>query len=237
METADIALQAAQTGHLLLSTLHTNDAAATDYPAVRSGHAAVHRRGVACRHRRRSGWCGGSARRARCRRLRAPRSCRRSAARRGCRRTRRGSSGAAARSAGTRAMKGRLAIHEVLPVNDEVRALIASQAPEQDDPDGSQTRRHAHAARGRHRESGPGPHDDRGAPVRRSARRGPRDAESGRDRSPTAASATAVDWLHRAQPRPRRRPAGGTGSACSSSKTVRRSRRSSSTSSSSRASR
>jgi len=28
-ETADIALQAAQTGHLLLSTLHTNDAPAT----------------------------------------------------------------------------------------------------------------------------------------------------------------------------------------------------------------
>ncbi|PYR27104.1 MAG: hypothetical protein DMF98_06865 [Acidobacteria bacterium] len=28
-ETADIALQAAQTGHLLLSTLHTNDATAT----------------------------------------------------------------------------------------------------------------------------------------------------------------------------------------------------------------
>ena len=29
-------------------------------------------------------------------------------------------------------LKGRLAIHEVLPVNDEVRALISSRAPEQE---------------------------------------------------------------------------------------------------------
>ena len=40
-ETADIALQAAQTGHLLLSTLHTNNVIGHDHQAVRPRRPAV----------------------------------------------------------------------------------------------------------------------------------------------------------------------------------------------------
>ncbi len=58
-ETAGIALQAAQTGHLLLSTLHTNDAPATITRLLDLGVAAVHGRVVACRHR---GAAAGAAR-------------------------------------------------------------------------------------------------------------------------------------------------------------------------------
>ena len=40
-ETAEIAVKAALTGHLVLSTLHTNDAPSTDEPADEHGHRAV----------------------------------------------------------------------------------------------------------------------------------------------------------------------------------------------------
>ncbi len=43
-ETAQIAVEAALTGHLVLSTLHTNDAPSRDHPAHRDGHRAVPRR-------------------------------------------------------------------------------------------------------------------------------------------------------------------------------------------------
>ena len=43
-ETAQIAVEAALTGHLVLSTLHTNDAADRDHPPHRDGHRAVPRR-------------------------------------------------------------------------------------------------------------------------------------------------------------------------------------------------
>ena len=84
-ETADIALGAAQTGHLLLSTLHTNDATATitrlfdlgiqPFLIASSLIGIVAQRLV----RRPCPACAGAAGR------RAPRRSRRSAARRGCR--------------------------------------------------------------------------------------------------------------------------------------------------------
>ena len=40
-ETAEIAVKAALTGHLVLSTLHTNDAPSTDQPPDEHGHRAV----------------------------------------------------------------------------------------------------------------------------------------------------------------------------------------------------
>ena len=40
-ETAQIAVQAALTGHLVLSTLHTNDAPGADHPPDRHGHRAL----------------------------------------------------------------------------------------------------------------------------------------------------------------------------------------------------
>ena len=43
-ETAQIAIEAALTGHLVLSTLHTNDAPDGDHPPDRDGHRAVPRR-------------------------------------------------------------------------------------------------------------------------------------------------------------------------------------------------
>ena len=41
LETAEMAIQAALTGHLVLSTLHTNDSAARDHAAARPGRAAL----------------------------------------------------------------------------------------------------------------------------------------------------------------------------------------------------
>ena len=51
-ETADIAVKAALTGHLVLSTLHTNDAASTDHASGRHGHRPVHGVELAPLHRR-----------------------------------------------------------------------------------------------------------------------------------------------------------------------------------------
>ena len=50
-ETAEIAVKAALTGHLVLSTLHTNDAPSHDQPSHEHGHRAVPRRDVGRPHR------------------------------------------------------------------------------------------------------------------------------------------------------------------------------------------
>jgi type II secretory ATPase GspE/PulE/Tfp pilus assembly ATPase PilB-like protein/ActR/RegA family two-component response regulator len=129
-ETADIALQAAQTGHLLLSTLHTNDAPSTltrlfdlgiqPFLVASSILGIVAQRLV----RRPCPSCavpqppspetieraGGASR------LPAEAQW---VAGKGC---------PACQESG---FKGRIAIHEILDVNDEVRALIAERAPEQ----------------------------------------------------------------------------------------------------------
>jgi type IV pilus assembly protein PilB len=129
-ETAEIALQAAQTGHLLLSTLHTNDAPSTltrlfdlgiqPFLVASSILGIVAQRLV----RRPCPVCavperpsdetieraGGTAR--------LPADAHWVTAK-GC------------PACGGSGYKGRIAIHEILDVNDEVRALIAERAPEQ----------------------------------------------------------------------------------------------------------
>ena len=129
-ETADIALQAAQTGHLLLSTLHTNDAPSTLTRLFDLGiqpflvassilgivaQRLVRRPCPACAVRERpsdetaeraGGWG------------RLPADGEWLAAK-GC---------PACLGSG---YKGRIAIHEILDVDDAVRALIAERAPEQ----------------------------------------------------------------------------------------------------------
>jgi type IV pilus assembly protein PilB len=130
-ETAEVALQAAQTGHLLFSTLHTNDAPST---LTRLFDLGVQPFLVA------SSLIGILAQRlvrqpcAACAVAQAPPSevvekvggpsrlpaDGRWVSGRGCERC--GGSG----------FKGRIAIHEVLQVTEEIRSLIASRAPEPD---------------------------------------------------------------------------------------------------------
>ena len=52
LETAEIAIKAAQTGHLVLSTLHTNDAPNDAAAAAQHGRGAVQRRVVGAAHHR-----------------------------------------------------------------------------------------------------------------------------------------------------------------------------------------
>ncbi|MEP6592464.1 MAG: ATPase, T2SS/T4P/T4SS family [Acidobacteriota bacterium] len=129
-ETAEIALQAAQTGHLLLSTLHTNDAPSTLTRLFDLGiqpflvassilgivaQRLVRRPCLACAAPdapsaetfERAGGLG-----------RLPTGGQWVAGK-GCE---------ACQQSG---FKGRIAIHEILDVNDELRALIAERAPEQ----------------------------------------------------------------------------------------------------------
>ena len=127
-ETADIALQAAQTGHLLLSTLHTNDAASTitrlfdlgvqPFLVASSVVGIVAQRLV----RRVCLTCAapsppGEDAIERLGKARLPSEANWSAGK-GCE-----------ECAGT-GLKGRLAIHEILSISDDVRNLISSRAPE-----------------------------------------------------------------------------------------------------------
>ena len=166
-ETADIALQAAQTGHLLLSTLHTNDAPAT---ITRLFDLGIQPFLVA------SSLIGIVAQRL----VRQPLSVVRGAAaaeRRDDREGRRGVAAARRRTLGRRAgmsgsadrsgFKGRIAIHEVLEVTDDVRELISSRASEQAIRKAARRGGHADAVRGRRREGGSGPDDARGSAPRR----------------------------------------------------------------------
>jgi type IV pilus assembly protein PilB len=129
-ETAEIALQAAQTGHMLLSTLHTNDAPATVTRLFDLGiqpflvasslvgiiaQRLVRRPCPACTVPERPSQetidkAGGAAR------LPADAHW---VAGKGC------------DQCGGLGVKGRLAIHEVLEINDEVRELISLRASEQ----------------------------------------------------------------------------------------------------------
>jgi type IV pilus assembly protein PilB len=128
-ETAEVALRAAQTGHLLLSTVHTNDAPATitrlfdlgiqPYVVASSLLGVVAQRLVRrpcqfCVAPRRPGddiveKAGGWSKLPEGGEWVAGRGCEQ------CRQF---------------GMKGRIAIHEVLHVNDEVRSLITRGAPE-----------------------------------------------------------------------------------------------------------
>jgi type IV pilus assembly protein PilB len=130
-ETAGIALQAAQTGHLLLSTLHTNDAPATitrlldldvqPYIVASSLVGILAQRLV----RRTCTECAAPQEPSAevVERLGGPSRLPKDAkwmAGRGCERC--NGSG----------FKGRMAIHEVLTVDDDVRALISSRGSEQE---------------------------------------------------------------------------------------------------------
>jgi type IV pilus assembly protein PilB len=130
-ETADIALQAAQTGHLLLSTLHTNDATATitrlfdlGVPPFLVASSLI---GIVAQRLVRS-VCpscaiphvpspdvveriGGAARLPPNGRWLVGQGC---------------------DKCGQLGVKGRLAIHEMFSINDEVREMIAGRASEQD---------------------------------------------------------------------------------------------------------
>jgi type IV pilus assembly protein PilB len=130
-ETAGIALQAAQTGHLLLSTLHTNDAPATitrlldldiqPYIVASSlvgilAQRLVRRVCPACAAPQELSaeiveTIGGPSRLPADARWMMGRGC---------------------EQCNHAGLKGRLAIHEVLTVDDEVRALISSRASEQE---------------------------------------------------------------------------------------------------------
>jgi type II secretory ATPase GspE/PulE/Tfp pilus assembly ATPase PilB-like protein/ActR/RegA family two-component response regulator len=129
-ETADIALQASQTGHLLLSTLHTNDAPSTltrlfdlgvqPFLVASSILGIVAQRLV----RRPCPSCavpeppsadaiekaGGASRLPADGRWVVGKGC---------------------QTCGQTGIKGRIAIHEVLEVNDEIRDLISNRASEQ----------------------------------------------------------------------------------------------------------
>lgn len=129
-ETAEIALQAAQTGHLLLSTLHTNDAPATVTRLFDLGiqpflvassligilaqrlvrqpcpSCAVPQKPSAETIEKAGGWS------------RLPADGRWVVGR-GC------------QKCGQTGVKGRIAIHEVLEITDEVRELISNRASEQ----------------------------------------------------------------------------------------------------------
>ena len=130
-ETAGVALQAAQTGHLLLSTLHTNDATATITRLidlglqpfiVASSLTAV----IAQRLVRRV--CPGCARA----QAPAPETVARLG---GGSRLPAGAAwaaGAGCDKCNHSGYRGRLAIHELLTVDDQVRALIASGGSEQE---------------------------------------------------------------------------------------------------------
>ena len=61
-ETAQIAIQASLTGHLVLATLHTNDAACRRHAPDRHGRRAVPARAPACWACWRSAWCASCAR-------------------------------------------------------------------------------------------------------------------------------------------------------------------------------
>jgi len=125
-ETADIALQAAQTGHLLLSTLHTNDAASTITRlfdlGVQPFLVASSLVGIAAQRlvRRVCPACAG------------PKPLNREVvARIGASRLPadgKWMAGAGCEECGGTGLRGRLAIHEVLAVGDEVRGLISSRA-------------------------------------------------------------------------------------------------------------
>ena len=145
-ETAEIAIQAALTGHLVLSTLHTRDAASAHHPADRHGDRAVHGRG-GDRLRRRP-----APRAAALRSLQAPRRAARRRARGrqrlwgaelyepvGCIRC------------GDTGYQGRLGLYEVMPLNDEIRALVLERRSVSEIAAAGASSRHAHDARGRDR--------------------------------------------------------------------------------------
>lgn len=128
-ETANIALGAAQTGHLLLSTVHTNDATATltrlSDLGVQPFMIAASLVGVVAQRlvRRVCPACAVA-------RLPSAEAVDKAGGRLRVPSTGRWIAGDGCDSCGQSGFKGRIAIHEVLAVTDEIRDLIASRAAE-----------------------------------------------------------------------------------------------------------
>ena len=129
-ETAAQAVQAALTGHMVLTTLHTNDTVGAIARLRDLGVPGLPRRGDPHRHRRRSGSCARSARR-------APPTCRspRTRSTRSACPTRRITPGKLVARRGQGCTKcrytgfyGRTGIFEVLGVNPRLRHLVAEGA-------------------------------------------------------------------------------------------------------------
>ena len=123
-ETAHTAVEAALTGHLVFTTLHTNSAAAAFTRLERDGHRAVP--GVVVHHRRHRAAAGAAAVpglqgavRGRTRRPRGSSACRRA---------RRSIAGAAATRAAARACAGAIGIYEVMRMTPALRQMVGKGA-------------------------------------------------------------------------------------------------------------
>ena len=222
-ETAQIAIEAALTGHLVLSTLHTNDAPSADHPADRDGHRALPRR-LRARLRPRPAArapavhevqggvhadAGGArsparypvaARTSRCRRCTAPIGCS------ACSKT---------------GYKGRLALHEVMVVTEEIERLAVERASAETigkvaRDEGMITLRHdgmAKVARGRHLARGDPPRrrlTERTLRSRSCVRRSPQGARLAAD-VPSSSSGDPADAVVSERNRHCHRPCGGSG--------------------------
>ena len=127
-ETVDIAIKAALTGHLVFSTVHTNDAAEHDHAADQHERRAVPDRRFGHPDR------GPAAGPAALQEVRPARtSCRRRpssrwASTRTSSRTSTSSSPRAARPATTRGTRAGPRLYEVMPVNDDIREMILNRA-------------------------------------------------------------------------------------------------------------
>ena len=111
-ETAQIAIQASLTGHLVLATLHTNDAPSTVTRLIDMGVEPFLLSSSACSACWRSAWCASCARTARSADARGrwhPVGC---------------------AECGHTGYKGRTGVYELMVVDDKVRALIHSRAAE-----------------------------------------------------------------------------------------------------------
>ena len=125
-ETAQIAVEAALTGHLVLSTLHTNDAPTRDHPPRSrwaSSRSSSRARSTASSPSASPGRCATTARRARsCRR----RSCATTASTTGYDLEAYEPVGCA--RCGGSGYKGRIGLYEVMPVTEEIRTLAIERA-------------------------------------------------------------------------------------------------------------
>ena len=201
LETADIAIKAAQTGHMVLSTLHTNDAPTTLTRLMNMGVAPVQHRLVGDPdHRAAPGapavHLQAAARHRRGRAARRPDSSRATSTAAGSR-----SSRSAARAAAAAGYKGRVGIYQVMPITEEIQRIIltngnAMQIAEQAQARGRQRPAPLRAAQGH-----AGPDHDRGsarrhqrvAPPERTATRGER-AWQPRRRQPRRSRKSTFVW-------------------------------------------
>ena len=140
-ETAQIAIESALTGHLVLSTLHTNDAPMAPARLDRDGDRAVPRR-----HRRSSAWSpsaspAGSARTAGARSRFSAEELRRATASTSPRRRSTPTSRSAACAAAAPAIAAAIGIYEVMVVSEAIRSLILEQGFGRRDRGGRRWRR------------------------------------------------------------------------------------------------